>query len=200
MRTGWRSLLQRVDLDESYTGTTTGAAYDGCVSAARQSGDDCRFLHPATGQYQPAKVAQASSLHESSEQAGSLRYPVAMEPARLGPGAGAISLTQTARRRAGSMAATLAILFLGAAALFWWRNPARHPGALPANILTAPVTVSEKSIAVLPFAKSQRPSGQCLFRRGGEGRNPFALIKDRRTQGDLPHLDAEIQKRAGQHS
>ena len=107
------------------------------------------------------KVAQASTLQAGSEQAASMRYPEAMEPARPRAGGEAASLARPARGRAGSIAAVLAILLLGGAAFFWWRGSAHPPAGSP-----APLALSEKSIAVLPFENLSDDKQNAYFTDG----------------------------------
>src|SRR4029077_16482407 len=45
--------------------------------------------------------------------------------------------------------------------------------------------------------KSERRKGQRLFCRRNPGRDPDALIEDRRSEGDLAHIYAALQKYAG---
>ena len=59
------------------------------------------------------------------------------------------------------------------------------------------LAIVEKSIAVLPFENLKRRQSQRLLCRRHPGRNSDALIQDRRSEGDLAHIDAALQKRAG---
>ena len=58
-------------------------------------------------------------------------------------------------------------------------------------------TVSEKSIAVLPFENRSEDKAKRLLCRRHPGRNSDALIEDRRPESDLAHIDAALQERAG---
>ena len=61
----------------------------------------------------------------------------------------------------------------------------------------AAVVIPEKSIAVLPFENlSERQSKRLLCRRH-PGRNSHSPGKDCRSEGDLAHIDAALQERAG---
>ena len=57
--------------------------------------------------------------------------------------------------------------------------------------------IPEKSIAVLPFENLSERQSQRLLCRWHPGRNSDALSEDRRSEGDLAHIDAALQKRAG---
>ena len=54
----------------------------------------------------------------------------------------------------------------------------------------------EKSIAVLPFENRSEDKANALFCRRHSGRDSDALIQDRRSEGDLAHIHAALQKRA----
>ena len=59
------------------------------------------------------------------------------------------------------------------------------------------LAIVEKSIAVLPFENLSRRQSQRLLCRRHPGRDSDALIQDRRSEGDLAHIDAALQERAG---
>ena len=86
--------------------------------------------------------------------------------------------------------------------------PYYYRGVLPQSAMarrlrTAPAastapSIPEKSIAVLPFENLSSDQGKRLLCRWHPGRNSDALSEDRRSEGDLAHIHAALQKRAGE--
>src|SRR5438552_1300936 len=73
--------------------------------------------------------------------------------------------------------ATAAVLALSVAALFFWRGRAQNPPGAPSNIPSVRIVISEKSIAVLPFANLSADKENEFFTEGVQDDILTALAK-----------------------
>jgi TolB-like protein/DNA-binding winged helix-turn-helix (wHTH) protein/Tfp pilus assembly protein PilF len=73
--------------------------------------------------------------------------------------------------------ATVAVLALSVAALFFWRGRTQNPPDAPAKIPSARIVIPEKSVAVLPFANLSADKENAFFTEGVQDDILTALAK-----------------------
>ena len=88
-------------------------------------------------------------------------------------------------------AISIGLIFIG-------RYTARNTASVARTEAATASIVPQKSIAVLPFENLSDDKSNAYFAEGIQDEILTRLVEDCRPEGDLPHLDSAVQKRAGQ--